>query len=417
MSWYKFKDNDVYVNPLTTYPAVKFLIYSGSSFYNDTPTISGAFAAPIRLTSPGNVSLYELNVDRVSASTGRSIGPSGMNIADNGLIYPFVIKNGTRMAMRTTSNAQFAASALGAPIKSVYPLVATISKEYYAAATKRYTASSVVFNDSGPPTVTSGSVTHLHALKNTLNYYTILSPNYQYSSSLFQRDFDNIKLGLVSVPSIFYGDEIKKGTIDLKFYFTGALAGRAQDKYQNGELIETVGPQSGSVVGVALYNEGILILTGAAALNNSTDTYVTGTADNPRWIHFGGETIPYTTGSLSSSYLMTLSGTNTIQTLTMFATCPKAQLNHSNNPSYRTFTTSSQVSTGSRGYLEGPQIPIKNIVSSSYADPTGSFEKTTFISKIGIYDENQNLIAIAKPATPIRKTAERDFTFKIKLDI
>ena len=33
------------------------------------------------------------------------------------------------------------------------------------------------------------------------------------------------------------------------------------------------------------------------------------------------------------------------------------------------------------------------------------------------YDDNQNLIAIAKMATPIKKTAERDFTFKIKLDI
>ena len=61
--------------------------------------------------------------------------------------------------------------------------------------------------------------------------------------------------------------------------------------------------------------------------------------------------------------------------------------------------------------------PIKNIVSSSYPDPTGSFEKTTYISKIGIYDEDKNLIGIAKVATPVKKTVERDFTFKIKLDI
>ena len=60
---------------------------------------------------------------------------------------------------------------------------------------------------------------------------------------------------------------------------------------------------------------------------------------------------------------------------------------------------------------------IKNIVSSSYSDPPASFEKTTYVSKIGIYDENQNLIAIAKPATPVKKTAARDFTFKLKLDI
>ena len=62
-------------------------------------------------------------------------------------------------------------------------------------------------------------------------------------------------------------------------------------------------------------------------------------------------------------------------------------------------------------------MEIKNVVSSSYADPTGSFEKTTYISKVGLYDGNKNLIAIAKVATPVRKTVERDFTFKIKLDL
>ena len=61
--------------------------------------------------------------------------------------------------------------------------------------------------------------------------------------------------------------------------------------------------------------------------------------------------------------------------------------------------------------------PIKNVVSSAYNDPTGSFEKTTYISKVAIYDAQKNLIGIAKTATPIRKTVERDFTFKLKLDI
>jgi len=60
---------------------------------------------------------------------------------------------------------------------------------------------------------------------------------------------------------------------------------------------------------------------------------------------------------------------------------------------------------------------IKNIVSSSYNTPTGSFEKMTYISKVGIYDKNKNLIAVAKPATPIKKSINKDFTFKLKLDI
>ena len=46
-----------------------------------------------------------------------------------------------------------------------------------------------------------------------------------------------------------------------------------------------------------------------------------------------------------------------------------------------------------------------------------SFEKTTYISKVGVFDKNKNLIGVAKVATPVKKTVNRDFTFKMKLDI
>ena len=101
----------------------------------------------------------------------------------------------------------------------------------------------------------------------------------------------------------------------------------------------------------------------------------------------------------------------------MFATAPKGELNHSNNPTFVAFGSGSQATSGPHAYIQNAQQGIKNIVSSSYNDPTGSFVKTTYVSKIGIYDRNKNLIAIAKPATPIKKTATRDFTFKLKLDI
>jgi hypothetical protein len=71
----------------------------------------------------------------------------------------------------------------------------------------------------------------------------------------------------------------------------------------------------------------------------------------------------------------------------------------------------------SQSYVEYDKMVIKNIVSSSYANHTASFRKQTYISKIGVYDENKNLIAIAKLATPVKKTEDRDLTFKLKLDI
>ena len=41
----------------------------------------------------------------------------------------------------------------------------------------------------------------------------------------------------------------------------------------------------------------------------------------------------------------------------------------------------------------------------------------TYISSIGVYDKDRNLIAVAKLANPVRKLESEDFTFKLKLDI
>jgi len=34
-----------------------------------------------------------------------------------------------------------------------------------------------------------------------------------------------------------------------------------------------------------------------------------------------------------------------------------------------------------------------------------------------VYDEDRNLIAVAKVANPVKKTVEQDYTFKLKLDL
>jgi len=203
------------------------------------------------------------------------------------------------------------------------------------------------------------------------------------------------------------------------------LIGQARDTARNGGLYETSGTQVGQAIGLVLYNEGMIILTASydlGAAGEYADNYIGTGHIGPKWVYFAqsitaSSAVAGGDDRSKSSFLMEMSGTSEIQTVTMFATAPKAEFNHSNNPSYVQFSTGSHVSTGSYGYIQDRQRIIKNIVSSSYSDPTGSFEKTTYISKIGIYDENENLIAIAKPATPIKKEADRDFTFKLKIDI
>tara|TARA_R100000008_G_scaffold84354_1_gene71542 strand:- start:667 stop:1983 length:1317 start_codon:yes stop_codon:yes gene_type:complete len=438
MPVYKFNRNDVYVNTLRTYPEVKYFIYSGSSYYNNTPNIPGEFTGSIRATEPGSLSLYELNVDRAFIPAGANpqndkyittvtdeagVIIADQSIRDTGLIYQFMTKDSTRLSFSSVSSTAYAAGTAGDIMRATLPYTSSIRRNYYTAAQARYTNASVATNDTTGSYVSNpGSVSYLRALKNTLNHYKYISPHYAYSSSASGRDLDSVQVGLINIPTIFYGSNIKPGSVKLEFYVTGALRGRLEDKYQNGVLWQTAplnSPGSGSIAGVALYSEGFLLLTGSWDLSDGDHTEDYGGTNNyPSWVNFGAD--PSTGGTIianSSSYSIELSGTSKIQTLTMFATAPKGELNQSSNPTFVSHSLTQAPSTSSMGYVQNQELSIKNIVSASYATPTGSFDRTTYIAKVGIYDENMNLIAIAKPSTPVRKTASRDFTFKLELDL
>ena len=115
------------------------------------------------------------------------------------------------------------------------------------------------------------------------------------------------------------------------------------------------------------------------------------------------------------SYDLNFKGVNYINSMTMFAHARKGHLNHSNNPTYRNLETTRTNETGSGPiFAEGPS-DIANIVSGSHIG--ASFDKTTYISKVHIYDEDGNLIGITSLAKPIKKTLTDEFTFKMKLDL
>ena len=375
MSLYKFEPDDILFNRIRTHPKVKFVIHTSSVYYNDNVSVFG--------TPNGCVSINELG----------TLNASGLDY------HSFITKGSSRIGFKTISVSAFNTLDFGDVMTSSLPMTASISSEHYGVGDARL---------------------HVDSIRNTTNYYTTLSDAYAFSSSLGDKETQELRL--FSIPSIFYDSGIKKGSVDLKFYVTGTLIGHAQDLYKNGELIQ-VGPSgstgSGSVAGLVYYSEGLLLMTGSWALNTSTDFYeVNG---NPRWVYFGspgdgfGETV-------SSSYSIEFSGTNYVPVVTMLAHADKAAVNHSNNPAYIQYGQSSgsanplSADTGSLGFYEKTNIQIKNVGKYPYTEETGSFKKETYISKIGIYDEEKNLIGIAKVATPVRKRENDQFTFKMKLD-
>ena len=394
MAYKKFKSNDIFHNTLEMNPEYDFIIYDSRIYLNGRGIISGTFVSNAGDVPTGHVNLYELNIDRASGNK----------------IYPFISKEGTLSSFKTITNTEFREFVYGDELSGSYPLSSSIVREFFASTT----------------TDRTGSNNHLNSLYNTLNYYQTLSKHYVFSGSLGDKGTQDVNL--ISIPSIIFGSKIDKGTVDLKFFVSGNLIGQLQDERRNGELIQT-GPEgstgSGSVAGVVLYKEGFVLLTGSWDLATGPyagfagEKYTGSPVLKPKWIYFGAGANDGLAISnvVSSSFGFKFKGTTEAQTITMLAHAQKGELNHSNNPTYKTYGQGQQPMTASNAYVEPNDLTIKNVVSSSYSDPYADFKKTTYISSVAIYDENKNLIGIAKLATPVKKTEDLEYTIKMKLDI
>ena len=312
--------------------------------------------------------------------------------------FPFVTKDGSLGSFSTVSDSAFSGFSYGTVISGTYPLTSSISSDYYV-------------NNQGDDI--------RRVLKNTFNYYSHLSPHYVFNSDL--GDKQNQTIRLISIPSIVYGQALKKGSVELNFYVTGTLIGQLKDTKRNGELVQ-VGPEgsggSGSVAGVVLYSEGFICLTGSWAISTThQEAYIDATPKNPTWVHF------MTTGSApdflvpSSSFSLDFEGTEVIPTVTMFAKAGKGEFNHSNNQTYVEYGQETTPITSSNSFMEKDNLSIKNIVHSEYDEEDPPFEKITYISKVALYDEEKNLIGVAKLAKPVRKRQNDNIAFKLKLDI
>jgi hypothetical protein len=330
-------------------------------------------------------------------------------IVTGSLPFPFITKEGSLDSFRTVGTSEFNSDfAYGDVITgSSYPLTSSINSDYYV--------SGLLIN--------SERKRRLLSLKNTFNYYSYLSPHYAFSSSLGDKELQQLRL--ISIPSIFYGQSIKKRSVSCKWYLTGSLIAELQDINGDGELIQ-VGPSgslgSGSVAGVVLYSEGFICLTGSWSLHPTyTDNFDIFDPDeysySPNWTYFltsgsdGACTVP------SSSFEIDFDGTEHVPVVTMIAKAENGEFNHSNNPTYVEYGQKVTPLTGSSFFSEQKARTIKNIVKTNYDEEEPPFEKITYISKIAIYDEEENLIGVAKLAKPIRKKENDNISFKLKLDL
>jgi hypothetical protein len=132
-------------------------------------------------TPKGHINLYDLNVNRNNVSSS----------GDPQLIYPFITKNGSSTSFSTVSKDNFNLDfAYGDEVTGSYPLTASISIDQFGTS------------------LTGRKKDVLYSLKNTLDFYTTLSPHFAYSSSFGIKEEQ--KINMISIPSIFYGSSIEK---------------------------------------------------------------------------------------------------------------------------------------------------------------------------------------------------------------
>jgi hypothetical protein len=392
MSFKRFQQKDIVNNTMVAKPEFNFIVHSGSTFLQRERSVDGNFSNTIKHIESGHVSLHELNINRPSDS----------------LIYSFIEKDSTRYSFKTITTTEFDSEStfgFGSQMTSSYPVSASLSRIYVPAG--------IEFNTGGVTAHVNKK--YIRALKNPISSSNVLGPSNKYGS------LGTSAVNMICAPGIFAGSGIDKGSIELNYYVTGTLVATAKDLYSDGRMIQTYGSTTSVEVGMVVYNQGIILLTSSTSLHTSTDKFFSPSSTaNPSWLSFGtglkqaGLSLSH--GDVEdSSYSINFKGTNKIPTLTMFAFSEKGEHNFSKNPTFLSRSSGEVYFQNKENYRER-QYQIKKVNKSPYADHQEEFQNVTYISKVGIYDKDKNLIAIASLANPVKNTEKRDFMFKMKID-
>ena len=465
MPQYKFEKNDLYRTFIKSYPSYKITLYMNQAYINNKTMWQGE-----SLPSSGSVSFFETSVNSKSGSYKPFVIVGEQ--ANKYSIYNSAIKTA----------GDYDALSVGHELTGAYPITASIERNIIISGTH-----GPMLEDWALGVTTASTVAKVIAARNKYNAYSYLSPRFDFDkylmisggipektkrinpadpNSALNTDHTGSLLrtkyiNLIEIPRALRGEGIKRGSVDLKYYFTGSLLGRATDKNKDGTLIEVTGTREGGIIGTVMYTEGLILITASYDLTRHglVDGYLSPVSSSIRsegveeksshslyegpdywratasWAHFGSYRSFITSSTdqpsasyapASSSYIIDFKGRTTTPVLTMMSHAPKNHLNWSNNPTYIEDKTSYAdknyneifvYETNSAGYKEVETVTVKNTISSSFCNHSASYKAQTFISKIGVYDDEGDLIAIAKLANPVRKTDGQDYTFKLKLDL
>jgi hypothetical protein len=227
-------------------------------------------------------------------------------------------------------------------------------------------------------------------------------------ASTNERNLEN-ELVVISVPQQFYGEGIKYNSVRIEDNQTSKVY--TDDGYSN--LLDS----TGSICGNVFYDRGLVVLSKGII-----------------------------SGSSMGSFFLDFRSTKTIYENEIFLSVLENEFNVSQNPTavyeiggkvenvtitnpYKTdgSTLTKKVYTAGTKYIRTNQYPFtssldstKNASFDDYlisgsVDPTGSY-LAPYITTIGLYDDDLNLVAIAKLPQPIKSLPDYPLNFIIRFD-
>jgi hypothetical protein len=211
-----------------------------------------------------------------------------------------------------------------------------------------------------------------------------------------------------------YKDEIRKGTVALNTIFSGSSgsifnerlytdigADNSYERTNRGDVGELISGSTNTVGGLVFYQAGVLVLIPEVISNTSSITTNVGNAWYSTNRDYGQIAMSGAAGTLDRTIdsvrtrFRSLSFTNQSNLHSTFYFCRALndEFNYSSNP---TFIDNS-----------GRIIP-----TSSSQDLT----TRTYITKVGLLGENNEVLAVAALSKPIKKTPDTEYSIKVRLD-
>lgn len=207
--------------------------------------------------------------------------------------------------------------------------------------------------------------------------------NYLETTLTYQRTFptaSNAIVGVVSIPSKLYGDYIKPGSFKLQ-----AESGSIFDDINGNVFLSATGNYIGNII----YQHGLVVLTkdtlDGGVLYGSAFYGTSSYGVAPNSVIENLIESPNVTCSFSSSF--------TIFETQYKCTIDTSEFNFSQNPSLVSSSLTGQV---------------YDFVTGSYFNP--------YVTTVGLYNENQELLAVGKLSKPLPTNNTTDLTVLINID-